>query len=133
MAQTRRGTALSGGKGKAPKLSSEEREALNRKERNLPLDEALRLLSDMLQNETNAHVIWSIADALRFVDNPQAIEPLGRLADSEIPNVRAKAAEGLGNIADSDGDLANRALSTLVRLSEDPERDVRSWATFALG
>jgi HEAT repeat protein len=96
----------------------------------LQVAEAVRVLDEMLQGSDDVHVAWSIADALRLAWHPDAIRPLLRLERSPAANTRRSVAEGLSGAMS--GRVDPDGVEALIRLSTDPDLDVRDWATFSL-
>jgi HEAT repeat protein len=95
-------------------------------ERTFPEESVAELLR-MLQSETSARVIEAIAIALGHQGDPRAASELARFANHPGANVRYAVVHGLT------GHIAPLAIATLIRLTKDPEPEVRDWATFALG
>jgi HEAT repeat protein len=92
---------------------------------------AVAILAEMLIGANHLHLQHSIADALRLAWHVSAVEPLLTLADHSSPNVRQTVAMGLGG-AMAGGTPVTAGVECLVRLSQDPEEEVRNWAAFEL-
>jgi HEAT repeat protein len=104
--------------------------AMNGNDDRTQVAEAVRLLAEMLHESHDLHLDWSIADALRLAWHPEAISPLVSLERSESPRIRRSVAEGLsGAMSDH---VVPAGIEALIRLSLDPESEVRNWATFSL-
>lgn len=89
--------------------------------------EATPALLSMLEDGDDA-VIEAAVHALGQRQDPQAVEPLGRVAQHQAPSVRWAVATALEDlIAD---ERAERVLLTLMR---DEDTSVRDRATFAVG
>ena len=93
----------------------------------IPAEQSLPILLPMLEQESDPIVLASIAVALGDIGDPKGIEPLMRLKDHPDENVRYGVVQGLLHQRD------DRAVEALMNLTEDQDRDVRDWATFALG
>ena len=79
-------------------------------------------------------VVAAIAYALGHLEDDRAVPHLIRLADHGSEEVRLAAASSLPNAMGWQIDRRYpEAVDTLVRLSGDPDQDVRDWATFGLG
>jgi hypothetical protein len=89
-------------------------------------EESVRILLSLL-NDADGLVVRSAAIALGHRNDPSAVAPLAALRGHSSEEVRHGVAYGL---ARQDDELA---ISALIELSADVARDVRDWATFALG
>jgi HEAT repeat protein len=92
------------------------------------------LLLTMLGKEAEAEVLQSIAVAFSHIDlagngslMAKVCDGLSALKQHTDPDVRHGVALGLA------GCTHPVAINTLIALMEDPDRDVRDWATFAMG
>jgi HEAT repeat protein len=90
-------------------------------------EECHRLLADMLAGESDADVIGCICVAFGHLGNPACVPLVLPLQYHPDAGVRLNAAYALM------GEEDPRAISALVKLSADPDADVRDWATFSLG
>jgi HEAT repeat protein len=89
--------------------------------------ESLTILLELLECEQNTDVLNSIGIALGHLHDARAIAPLIQLKNHPSPSVRYGLVFGLLGYEDE------LAISTLIELSSDRDRDVRNWATFGLG
>ena len=94
-------------------------------------DSALPVLIDMARNNVDAEAVASIIGALAQIRHPFGLPAV--LAHIGHPNalVRQHVAMALPDLAGVP--VAQDAVDGLVRLSRDPDRSVRDWATFGLG
>lgn len=90
-------------------------------------EEAVTVLLQMLERETDPNVLHSIAMALGHRKDSRAIAPLAELRSHPNPDVRCGVVFGILGHEDK------RAVQTLIELSADDDSDVRDWATFGLG
>jgi HEAT repeat protein len=74
---------------------------------------------------------WSIARALGATQDRRAVPALVSLADHADPDVRFQVASALPLV--SPGDPEGADILALLRLTRDPDPEVRNWATFGLG
>lgn len=89
--------------------------------------ECARKLAEMIAGESSAEVIASIAHAFGHLNNPEAVAAL--VPFRTHPDKRVREAVTFGLLWQVDA----AAVKTLVELSADVDRDVRSWANFGLG
>jgi methionyl-tRNA formyltransferase len=94
--------------------------------RTLP-DESAAELEALAEREQDPRVLAAIAHAFANLGDPYGTEVLLRLGDHADAAVRAGVVEALT------GRENDRAIAALIRLSADPDDDIRDWATFALG
>jgi len=85
----------------------------------------------MADTEVDPDVLWSVANALGFAEDHQGLATLIRLAGHGDSGVRFQVATALPSCEEG-GDPQLLALA-LIGLMEDPDEDVRDWATFGLG
>jgi HEAT repeat protein len=90
-------------------------------------DEVIGVLLEMLEREQDEAVLSAISVALGHQHTIRAVEPLTGLRHHPSGLVRWSVAYGLAGLEDE------RAIAALIDLTEDPDGDVRDWATFALG
>lgn len=90
------------------------------------LSESVEILLDLL-NDADPAVLQAAAIACGHRKSPLSIARLVELADHPLSEVRYGVSYGLAGQDEAD------AVDALVRLSKDADRDVRDWATFALG
>jgi hypothetical protein len=90
------------------------------------LDESVSALLGAL-SDTDEHVLQSVIFALGHRADPRAIEALLPFTDNPSADIRYAAVHGL-----MPHDLPHVVVA-LAKLSRDSDRDVRNWATFALG
>ncbi len=84
-------------------------------------------LLGMLEQEQDPDVLHCAAVALGHRKDPRAIEPLVRLKNHPVEDVRFGVVFGLLTHEDE------RAINALIELSTDAASNVRDWATFGLG
>ena len=89
--------------------------------------ECLSILIQMLQAEKDVEVLRAILIALGHLGEDEAIEPAVRFHRHPDPRVRHGVVFALTGHEDQ------RAIETLVELSQDEDAEVRDWATFGLG
>jgi HEAT repeat protein len=89
--------------------------------------ERLAVLLRMLEQETDAEVLQSVAIALGNLSDPGAIPYLLRLKNHPDDRVQYGVVHGLLTHEDES------AVDALIELSQDIDEDVRNWATFGLG
>lgn len=91
-------------------------------------EECFRVLTSMLDAETDPVPLSSLVAALGHLGNPSAIPLILPFSYHPDPGVRFGLAFSLGCFADD-----KRSVSTLVKLMTDKDSEVRDWATFGLG
>ncbi|WP_342379512.1 HEAT repeat domain-containing protein [Myxococcus stipitatus] len=84
-------------------------------------------LLELLRRESEPRVLLSAGVALGHLVEPRALSALIRLASHPSAEARCGAVHGLA-VLDSP-----ESVEALIQLSADEDRDVRDWATFALG
>jgi len=85
----------------------------------------------MAENESDPDVLWSVANALHFAEDHRGSATLIGLAGHGDSGVRFKVATALPSCEEGgDPQLLARPL---ISLREDPDEDVRDWATLGLG
>jgi HEAT repeat protein len=91
-------------------------------------EESYRVITDLVQRETDPQPLAAGIAALGHLDNPLAVSLITNFSSHPSPEVRFDVAFALGC-------FPNDPLSaeTLVRLTRDTDEDVRDWATFGLG
>lgn len=90
-------------------------------------DESLSILFKLLDVEKDSEVLCAIGIALGHIGDKRIIEPLIKLKNHPIAEVRYGVAFGICGQEDS------LAINTLIELSLDEDENVRNWATFGLG
>jgi HEAT repeat protein len=90
------------------------------------LEESVQILVELL-NDQDTDVLRAAAIACGHRHSVVAVERLVALAKHPSENVRYGVAYGLAG-----KDVAS-AIDALIQLTKDSDRDVRDWATFALG
>lgn len=95
-------------------------------ERAFPED-SLAILLEMLEQESDPLVICDVGIALGHLYDARVIEPLLPLKNHPSADARFGCAYGL--LCQED----DRAIATLIKLSSDPDFEVRNWSTFGLG
>jgi HEAT repeat protein len=94
------------------------------------VDAASALLA-LASSETDVDVNWSIACALGRTADERAVPALVALAEHPDSDVRRQVAQALPSVAT--GYLEGAEIGALIRLTGDPDSEVRNWATFGLG
>jgi HEAT repeat protein len=100
------------------------------------LDEAIReaaagVLLSLAAAENDTDVQWSIARALGATGDQRAVPVLVALSDHADPDVRFQVAAALPRVWAGDPDGVD--ILAMIRLTGDPDPEVRNWATFGLG
>jgi hypothetical protein len=90
-------------------------------------EECVDMLLAALPKEQSPRVLALICHAFRHHRAAAAVNALARFQNHPDADIRLGVANGL---TCQDDPLA---ISTLIALSADPDRDVRNWATFGLG
>ncbi len=88
---------------------------------------SITLLHRLLATEQDLGVLAAAGFALGHLKDSQAIEPLFAMQHHPSAEVRLTIVRSLL------GHTTPQAIQILIRLSTDPEDQVRSWATFGLG
>lgn len=91
-------------------------------------DESYSLIVKILEHEKDPFVLESGVGALGHLEQPEAIPVILRYQDHADKKVRLAAAIALGCFPNDD-----RSIEGLLRLSQDPEPEIRDWAVFGLG
>lgn len=104
-------------------LASEQSEAIR--------EEAARAVLSIAAGESDVDVQWSIARALGGTGDRRAVPVLAALAGHEDSDVRFQVAVALPRVSADSPDAAS--VATMIGLTEDPDPEVRNWATFGLG
>lgn len=91
-------------------------------------DESFKLLSGMLESETDPMTLAAILAAFGHIENPAIIPQILPFSYHPDADVRLDLAFALGCFADDE-----RGVSTLIKLMADKDSEVRDWATFGLG
>jgi HEAT repeat protein len=91
-------------------------------------DESFKVLTGMLESETDPLPLSAILAAFGHLENPSAIPLILPFSYHPDTDVRFDLAFALGCFADDE-----RTISTLLRLMTDKDSEVRDWATFGLG
>lgn len=91
-------------------------------------NESFKILTGMLDSETDPGTLSSVIGALGHLENPSAIPLILPFSYHPDRDVRFDLAFALGCLA---GD--ERTISTFIRLMTDKDSEVRDWATFGLG
>lgn len=89
--------------------------------------ECCAILMRMLKGERKANVLQSVLIAISHNHWPEVISQASQCAYHSDPGVRHAAALALIGYEEE------TAIECLIRLSRDPDNDVRDWATFGLG
>jgi HEAT repeat protein len=91
-------------------------------------EESYAVVTQMLQQETEAQPLSSAIHALGHLDNPRAIPIIIGYQEHSASDVRFSVACALGSFPN---DL--QAIQSLLVLTRDADDDVRDWAVFGLG
>lgn len=91
-------------------------------------DESFKILTGMLDSETDPIPLSAILTALGHLKNSSAIPQILPFSYHPDPDVRFGLAFALGCFADD-----KRSVRTLLKLMGDKDSEVRDWATFGLG
>jgi HEAT repeat protein len=91
-------------------------------------DESFKVLTGMLESETDPVPLSALVAALGHLKNPSAIPLILPFSYHPASDVRFGLAFALGCFADD-----RRSVSTLIKLMSDKDSEVRDWATFGLG
>ena len=91
-------------------------------------DESFKVLTGMLESETDPVPLSAVLAALGHLGNPAAIPMILPFSYHPDPDVRFDLAFALGCFAKD-----KRTVSTLLKLMTDQDSEVRDWSTFALG
>jgi HEAT repeat protein len=91
-------------------------------------DESFQLLAGMLESETDPVPLSAIITAFGHLENPSIIPQILPFSYHPHADVRFGLAFALGCFASDE-----RGISTLIRLMNDKDSEVRDWATFGLG
>jgi HEAT repeat protein len=93
--------------------------------------DAASALLRLAPSETDVEVNWSIASALGSTADERAVPILVALAGHSDADIRFQVAHALPSVATGNPDGAE--IGALIRLTGDPDPEVRNWATFGLG
>jgi len=96
-------------------------------ENNYPED-SFRVVSSMIQTESESMPLNSAIHALGHIGDPRAVPLLARYGDHSAAEIRYALAFALGTFTDD-----ATAVDVLVHLTSDEDEDVRDWATFGIG
>jgi HEAT repeat protein len=91
-------------------------------------DESYALITKMLENEQDPMVLDSAIHALGHLYNPAAIPLILTYQNHPDENIRLAVAQALGCFPDDP-----QSVCGLLKLTSDPDADVRDWAVFGLG
>ncbi len=91
-------------------------------------DESYTLLAKMLEKEQDPNVLDAILVGLGHLDNPTAVPLILRYLDHPDRLVRFAVAVALGHFSND-----AQSAGGLLKLTSDPEDEVRDWAVFGLG
>jgi HEAT repeat protein len=90
--------------------------------------EAYSIVSALVQREEDIRPLDSAIVALGHLDITSAIPLIARLHAHPSPEIRESVAFSLGSFPDDE-----LSIEAFLLLMEDPDEDVRDWATFGLG
>ncbi|MGI9072819.1 MAG: HEAT repeat domain-containing protein [Bryobacteraceae bacterium] len=91
-------------------------------------DESYPLLTKMLEDEQDPTVLDSVICALGHLDDTRAIPLIVRYEDHPDKDVRFAVSFALGSFPND-----AQSIYSLLKLTLDPDADVRDWAVFGLG
>lgn len=91
-------------------------------------DESYTLITQMLESEQDPMVLDSAIHALGHLYNAAAIPLILTYQNHPDENIRLAVAQALGCFPDEP-----QSVCGLLKLTSDPDADVRDWAVFALG
>jgi|HubBroStandDraft_3_1064219.scaffolds.fasta_scaffold39797_3 HEAT repeat protein len=91
-------------------------------------DESYRLIAKMLETEQDHLVLDCAITGLGHLGNREAIPRILRFQDHSDENVRFAVAYSLSCFPDDP-----RSVTGLLKLTRDPDAEVRDWAVFGLG
>jgi HEAT repeat protein len=95
--------------------------------------EAAEALVTAAKGETDAEVLWSIAYALGNAGDPIGIPVLTALVSSPDPDVRQQVARSFPSCRTfEEGEDTSAIADGMLKLIEDDDSEVRSWATLGL-
>lgn len=89
--------------------------------------ESVQLLANLLETEDDADVICDALIAFGHLHQPECLPSAVRFASYPDDHIRYGVAYALAGLDDE------RAIATLIVLTDDASARVRDWATFALG
>jgi HEAT repeat protein len=91
-------------------------------------DESVGVLCVVLESEADSNVVYAALIAFGHLGRPACVPTAIRFANHADPDIRYGVAYGLGMACEGD----ERAIRTLIQLTNDSEVKVRDWATFEL-
>ncbi|HLY41216.1 MAG TPA: HEAT repeat domain-containing protein [Terracidiphilus sp.] len=91
-------------------------------------NESFKVLTGMLESETNPIPLSAVIAALGHLGNASTIPMILPFSYHPDPDVRLDLAFALGCFAND-----KRTVTTLLKLMTDQDSDVRDWSTFGLG
>jgi HEAT repeat protein len=91
-------------------------------------EESYSVITDLVQGETEPQPLAAAIAALGHLDNALAVPLIARFSSHPNPKVRFDVAFALGCFPN-----APLSATTLLRLMQDTDKEVRDWATFGLG
>jgi HEAT repeat protein len=91
-------------------------------------DESYSVVMELVQREEEVQPLASGIAALGHIDNPQAVPLIMSFCSHPNLEVRFSVTCALGCFPDDP-----LSAETLLKLTQDPDKDVRDWATFGLG
>lgn len=83
----------------------------------------------ILHDEADHHVLQSCIVALGHLSYLEGVQTICGFSSHPSADLRHAVAVALGGMADEDSNAA----SALLKLMQDPDDDVRDWATFGIG
>jgi HEAT repeat protein len=91
-------------------------------------EDSYSIIVGLLGKEQVSRALNSEITALGHLDNPLAIPLITQYRAHQNEDVRCSVAFALGSFPDD-----AKSVDSLLLLMEDPDEDVRDWATFGLG
>jgi HEAT repeat protein len=91
-------------------------------------EESYSVIADLVQRETEPQPLAACIAALGHLDNPRAVPLIASFSSHPSRDVRSDVAFALGCFPNDP-----LSVETLLRLTQDSDKEVRDWATFALG
>jgi HEAT repeat protein len=94
-------------------------------------DQAVAPLAALCEPHEHPDVVHAALSALGHLDDPRALDTFVGCKGHSDPAVRLAVAANLPSAMGRDEDP--RGVAALIQLSDDPEEEVRDWATMSLG